>query len=77
MTSIERFLKNKPVTFLRNLVDDLLAFEEDGILPKSSLADSVLKEIFGKQYETQRVQYLNMLSKEVFKIITKKYFNIS
>lgn len=73
---IEKYLKNKPESFLRTVVDDLLAFEEDGVLPRTSTADEVLKNVFGKTYESNRVQYLNMLAKEVFKLVTKKYFGI-
>lgn len=75
-SSIEKYLKNKPESYLRSIVDDLLIFEEDGVLPRTSTADEVLKNIFGKTYESNRVQYLNMLAKETFKLITKKYFNL-
>ncbi|MEM4396741.1 MAG: hypothetical protein QXR30_03730 [Candidatus Woesearchaeota archaeon] len=76
MSSIERYLKNKPENYLKSIVDDLLAFEEDGILPRTSTADEVLRNVFGKTYETNRVQFLNMLAKETFKLVTKKYFGL-
>ncbi|MCX7928967.1 MAG: hypothetical protein N2558_04810 [Patescibacteria group bacterium] len=77
MSLIEKNLKHKSKTFIREIVEDLLNFESSGFLQKDSNADKFLLDIFGKEYEKNRVAYLNILAKETFKFITKQYYNIN